>query len=178
MDRVKARKRMNWRRRTNPLNQENASRLLWDVSDALPIDHWLAFGTALGAVRESQFISHDTDIDIAVRNEDFNALDRQAFLDRLVERNISCLRSLPEIITVARDHIPLDIYLFHAVSANSKWYECLGTYRIERLQIDGGLSEIEFCGKTYNLVKEPVRYLTRLYGRNWRTPRKRRHARC
>ena len=30
------------------------------------IDYWLDFGTCLGAYRDNDFISHDTDIDISI----------------------------------------------------------------------------------------------------------------
>lgn len=159
----------------NPLDQDNSKSLLLDLSgtlDLLGVDYWLVFGTALGAYRDNQFIPWDTDIDVAMFFTDRKKLIKS--IGALEEMGIQLVRDIGDILTFIRDNIPIDIYLFRK---ERKVYSCQRirssnkhpTYTIPCSQIDQCFHEIDFCGKKFNLVNNPDKYLTRLY-KDWKTP--------
>ncbi len=152
----------------NPLDQNDSKNLLIDISktlDDLDIDYWLVFGTALGAYRDNKFISWDTDIDVGMFLSDRTKLI--ASIGVLGLADILYVRDLGDIVTCIRYNIPIDIYLFKKTKKSYKSRQ----YSIPRRQIDKGFSEINFCGRTFKLVKDPDKYLTRLYG-DWKTSKK------
>lgn len=64
------------------MNREAALENLEEVNrvlSALSVAHWIDCGTLLGAMREGDFLVHDTDIDIGVQTDQHEAIARAMF---------------------------------------------------------------------------------------------------
>ena len=134
------------------------------------IEHWLAFGTALGAFRENRFIPHDLDIDIATTDK--NAI---SFLEREFEDIVT--RVGENILTLTRDNISLDLYTFEKKEDKDSCYCSNGIeYTLLEKEVEGGFEQISFCDKSFSLVNNPQSYFTRVYGDDWQIPIKGKHA--
>ncbi len=155
--------------RNNELNHKDASRFLLGVSelfDSCEVQHWLVFGTALAACRDKKFISHDLDIDVAIFHDDADKI-----VQAIKETSYQLVRQTKEILTIVADKIPMDIYMFEL--KNEK-YQCM-KYSIPQWPLDES-GTVAFCGRTFNTVSCPTAYFDRLYGLDWKTPKKGHHA--
>ena len=157
---------------SNDMPQDKATEVLLEVSKALnkkKIKFLLLFGTALGAYRDNAFISWDWDIDIGIKIE-----DRDATYEALNQSSLEFLRDFEDIFTFGKHNIPVDFYCLNKKDDGRYW--CYDEYSIPADQIEKKYSKIDFCGSKFNLVNDPVRYFTRLYGASWQTPIKGNHA--
>jgi phosphorylcholine metabolism protein LicD len=161
---------------SHDMNQTHATKNLLDISNVLDqygIAHWLAFGTSLGAYRDNQFIPYDKDIDIGFFYEDIDKVVEIIEQEYVPKFGFMFLRHKKDVISISRDMIYIDFMFFWSESDNN--YRC-HTFTIPHDQIDNGFSTVDFCGKQFNMVKDPVRYFRRLYGDSWTTPIKNRQA--
>jgi phosphorylcholine metabolism protein LicD len=95
------------------LNREKALKNLVDA-DKIFKNAWLDAGTALGAYREQDFISHDKDTDMAILAEDFDL----KMVDKMIEKGFSIKHILGTIdngleISFIRDGVKLDLFVYY-----------------------------------------------------------------
>ncbi len=155
-------------RMNRDIAKQNLS-LVKSVLDKHHIEFWLAWGTCLGAIRERDFIAHDSDIDIEVAAPDgaklaalipeFEALGFTN-ADWWIHRGVK----------LVRQGVNLDIFLADPIYQNGTiigW-----TTSGETLEHDffSELEQVEFLGETYNVPKNPEAYLHYVYGLTWRQP--------
>lgn len=139
-----------------------------DIFDHLNIPYYLSGGTALGIIREHDFIPWDWDVEIATKTE---------VLRPRADELLSALKRAGFTIT---EHDPSKVnFKINAVKYGSR-YEILGYFKMghmryraassycpERFFSDGSTAQLR--GETYSIVNYPEEYLEWFYG-DWRTP--------
>jgi len=142
------------------------------------------FGTLLGAVREHDFIVHDKDTDVALFGSECTFIHK---LDALMrELGFVTTRNWPGLISWERNKEYIDCYQFHEVPCDEQVmitaYECritdnhgtvTGHFKMPLSEVQG--DTIQFHGATFGSPRA-VPYLRRVYGANWKTPIKDKHA--
>lgn len=140
--------------------------------------YFLACGTALGVVREGQFIEHDSDIDLGVFRDDYNPEIESRILEvfKLKHRFGSINTGYELSFIHPETGVSLDIFLhykenffywyptFLSVCDKAKNKMCRWKYT------PFGLKPIEFFGGVFNLPDPIDLYLTESYG-DWKTPK-------
>lgn len=161
------------------LNKEDAKYLLHNIKkvfDKHGLKFLLNYGTLLGAVREGNFIGHDYDMDIAIFEKDRELL-------------ISLIPELDDLGIIFCRHSKYLIFSFYYKGAmcdvdiicNARWplsyrYYCtLGLYH-PKFYVNKS-QKLLFMGEEYDVPLNPERYITYLYGKNWRIPQKGKSAR-
>jgi lipopolysaccharide cholinephosphotransferase len=131
----------------------------------------LLFGTLLGAVREHDFISYDTDTDIGIFEEDREKLLQ--IIPIILENGFSIIRTKEpdDLVTFMKDDEYIDVGIFRLIKRKLKEYYTYQGHLIPRAFLDD-LDKIEFLGKEFNVPKNKELYLTKTYGSGWKTPRK------
>lgn len=151
-----------------PIEKEKALEnllLLKDILDANHIPFMLSYGTLLGAVREHDFITHDEDIDLTLKDE-----YRQKFLSILPllrENGLELVRyDRRGLYSLMRNGEYIDLYFF--VQEEDGTWECGGN-----LIPDAFMQEpepIEFKGYTFMTHSDYIGMVSCEYGENWQTP--------
>lgn len=140
-----------------------------EVLKQLGVSYWLDGGACLGAIREKDFLSHDTDIDFGV----WDVENRARVNEALVENGFVFKESFGRIErgyeeSFERHGIRVDIFYFY--ESGDYWWNGAGvgetSIRILPKRLFQHLQEIDFYGKTF--VPHPVEdFLTLRYG-NWK----------
>ena len=160
--------------------------LITNIFKEFHIPYFIHSGTLLGVVRENNIIPHDDDIDIAIYPEDRDFLLSKEFNKEIKKYNLKTEMDLPkdvdkEIIKLkylkAAHGIFLDIFVFEDTEERTQYRAplCrqiwpkgyftkkeiypLKKYRLRHLEVYG--------------PKNPIPYLERHYGLDWRTPKTR-----
>jgi hypothetical protein len=151
--------------------KENASSILDDIFSVIP-NSFLILGSALGAVRDSDFIVNNMfDIDIGIMSDDFKweyitELVRKGFNIRLVlgQRNYGLS------VHLERNDIHVDILLFYKDKDkiwSISWFlnsELHQEFSHEAFIVE----EREVFGKRVRSLGE--KYVEEYYGKNWKIP--------
>jgi len=162
--------------------REKANKDYKDVKEVFD-KHGLVFfafcGTALGAVRENNFISWDYDIDL-VSIQPFSAEQKQAV--------IADLRAKGFDITLRNPEPDGNLYFLRNIHGDLYWMKKVGDNYIYRLN-DGKIS-LKIPAKYFEAFVEyklgdskvlvpyhPEPYLIWTYGKDWRTPKKEQQGR-
>lgn len=141
----------------------------------------LVFGTCLGPVRDQKLISYDSDLDVACYYKDRPKL-LNLFPD-LIEKGfvIGKIDSHKMVFSSPKSDIVIDVWLIQKaynplmVLTGHKWFFESGYYKKDFFN-EKKLTTAYCEGTAYlvpNLVEE---FLETLYGPDWRTPIKGRHA--
>lgn len=140
------------------------------ILDGLRVEHFLFFGTLLGAVREKGFIPHDTDTDLGVFrgfSERFGEIRAAA-----EAAGFTILRGEPggRLFSFMRGNEYLDCYVAERrlVFPFRRAWDIDGSLVPARLLDEQG--RLSFLGREFRVPAEPERALEILYGKNWRTP--------
>lgn len=150
------------------------------------IPYFIHSGTLLGAVRENNIIPHDDDIDIAIYPEDKDFLLSKEFNEEIRNYNLKTEMVLQkdidkEIIKLKylkADHgIFLDIFVFEDTEDRTQYRAPL----CRRIWPRGYFTKEEMYPlKKYQLrhlevfgPKDPIPYLKRHYGEDWKIPKTR-----
>jgi len=159
--------------------QEINKRNLLDVKDAFDkfqLDFWLMQGTFLGLYRDGDIIPYDNDVDLAIRNEDlqkfFETRDSLEALELEFIYEPAHRVLLPKHGGYLRNGVPVDVFFFEKVEDKRV---CRAIRKITDRAFET-YNEIEYQGRKFRIFHEPERWLKYLYGDNWRTPLKNRHA--
>ena len=140
-------------------------KLLKSIFDQNGLRFVLTYGTLLGVVRENDFITHDEDIDLAIKVEDQEKL--LSILPQIIDNGFSIARYLKDdLLSVIRNGEYIDIYVFSDYNG--------------KLRVDGGLpmpleylddlKEIDFKGTLFYVPSDDIGALEFFYGKTWRTP--------
>lgn len=165
----------------------------WDmlskISSALKkqgIDYFLDSGTLLGMIRESGFISHDTDMDLGVLYENGfteQKLDKALTSIGLKRHHAFYFHDKPAVITYSFDSIAVDFFMYFKTDIPNRWAQyCFErnvwkTYPSDDVfdvyQADcpiTGLKTIKVNNLELSVPKNAEEYLASIYTENWRVP--------
>lgn len=148
----------------------------------LNIPFWLHGGVLLGAVRENNFLPHDTDIDIGIlfknKSENMhNCLLKHGFKKKQTLYNIE--QNIIEDTYIFND-IGVDIfcyfenetkmwtYAFSCIEKGTSWNGNINIlkYTWEKFNLE----KINFAGGDYNIPSPPEKWLTEAFG-DWKNPK-------
>lgn len=141
---------------------------------------WLDFGTLLGVVRDGELISHDSDVDIAVRLDEYTeeiakSLNKFGFTKKY-EISIDNGKYGLEESYLYRG-VSLDIFYYSSTDKNMYCHlfplDNKNNHIIRELYIGKrGFTTIPFKGKTFNIPASPIERLKETYGENYHIPDK------
>jgi hypothetical protein len=136
------------------------------------ISFGIIYGTLLGAVRESDFISYDEDTDVFILDENREKLLSLLFDFRKIGFEVA--RHENSLLSIIRNNDYIDIYFFrknifgnrvcNGDSLNPKYLE--------------SFDSIDFLGVPFNTPNNYISFLKKAYGKDlivdnkWRAPRK------
>ena len=148
-----------------------ALRLVSAALRTADIPFFLAWGTALGAHREGQFIPHDSDIDLGVFDKDASLADVSEALRRA---GILEIRRFSTEITVLVALVPVDIFVFeHGPPHRSFSYTGPCDRHPNKTCVFENTFDLEtilFYDDTYHIPD--LGFLSQSYGADWRRPKK------
>jgi len=159
------------------MNKKLAIRNILDFTSCLDDKYFLVYGTALGALRENDIISHDLDIDIGIMEKDFN----WKMVNKIFKKGFSLVRifgmkSCGFEMTFKRNEIRVDLMFFYTEGGliwNSLWLNnglnglsdmLVHSYNPNYFEIE---EKILSGFKFYSLGEN---YIKSVYGDNWKTP--------
>lgn len=163
------------RRNGKPLDKKIAREdllLLKSVFDKHNIRFWLLWGTLLGAIRENDFIDHDSDIDIGMFYE-----DKERLLSSIPDLEKSGLRLIrrkypDDLFTFMKNDEYIDIGLFeqHRDLLFRKYWN----YQDNRIYGNHfeKFEQLDFLHERFYIPLNSQKLLKRWYGETWRTPKK------
>lgn len=171
----------------DPVPQHLNSLNLIEVSELLDdIEHFIFFGTLLGITRQGEIIPNDDDIDIYVEQSERNKLIKllkhnQFIIDESLDVNLSKHFFQLKII---RDNIPtyVDFYFYDKSKKDfisEKWNFSgkINDHYNEMLiqkNLIFPLQKIKYKNIWLSLPAKPKEVCLFLYGKNWKTPLKKR----
>lgn len=156
------------------LDQQVALKVLSSAVRALNdggVSYWLTDGTLLGFYRENGFISHDSDIDLAVP---INAYSDVIFKE-MESQGFAFVRQLGAVgkgleLTFQKNAVNVDIFFFYREAGrlfHSAWLKDLEIrYYYEPFE----LKVTVFNGLVVNVPADTKSYLVQKYGPDWATP--------
>lgn len=137
------------------------------IFDEYHIPFMLSYGTLLGAVRDNDFITHDEDIDLVIKEE-----YREQFLraiKELYKYGFKLVRyDRKDLYSIMRKGEYIDLYFFRPCR-NGRW-ECSGARILD--EFFKNPDTIIFHGIEFQTHSDHENYLLMAYGPNWRTPLK------
>jgi len=139
--------------------------------DRVDAPFFLLYGTLLGAVREGDFIAHDTDIDVGIYEQDKPRLIHA--IKELINDGFELIRTKfpDDLVTIMRDDEYIDVGIFRKTKLRE-----VESYVYQRNAIDAtsldSLDSINFLGLVYRIPKNKEQLLTVWYGNNWVKPQK------
>lgn len=155
-----------------PLSRDQSKENLLDARQILSnskVTWGIIYGTLLGAIRESDFIAHDTDTDIFVFEE-----QRQSVLDSLpvfLSKGFEIARYEKVILSIIRNEEYIDFYFF---KKSPKGRRAVNLFAPQILFSGQGVARM--CGIEIPTVANPEEFLRCTYGQSWNVPIAGRHA--
>jgi len=156
---------------------ELSKQLLFHMSNALTkvgIEHFLIFGTLLGAIREKNLIQHDKDIDIGVIGKPFRDFDVwYALLEELNKHSIRVNKVWYDYAVVnfrSHENCSLDVYGFQR-RGNKYWVELFVKKRGYDKKYFDTLDEIKVFGRKFKVPHNVEEWLDYHYGKDWKNPK-------
>jgi len=160
-----------------PINiQQSTSNLLTtvDVFEHLEVKYCVVFGTLLGIYRDGGLIEHDTDTDIAVWIDNYSELIEM--VEKMEENKLMLTRIIPKLISFTRGGDYIDIYFYNKENNESEnliGYPHYGTLTPADFSKN---NTVKFHNKELACPVDLEDYFQKLYGSDWRTPIKDKHA--
>ena len=157
-----------------PLDRDVCDRNLKEFKYAMrDVPFWLSEGTALGVIREGDFISHDDDVDVGIWASDLRRFNKEV-IPRLKKAGFTLDFDLlgGTFMTFSRRGERLDVDAVghghkcmapRTPDADCGACECIMPY-LKNMQ------HMQLRGETYMVPGED--YIEYLYGQNWRVPKR------
>ena len=160
------------------INKENAKYLLNTLKRVFEengIELLLAYGTLLGAIRENDFIGHDSDMDTMIWRKDMQkGLDLAPELEKY-DIHLHCY-VLPWIFTYSYKGVTCDVDVINEpIYPLNKRFCLIESQYIQRSFFET-IEKYEFKGGMHTIPAHPEVLLEYHYGKKWRIPSGR-HAR-
>lgn len=155
---------------------ENLS-MMANILDSHNCVWWISHGTLLGGVREGDFISHDTDLDMSLMfSEDFKPAYSVILKNFDLIKVWGCTENSLEL-TFMRNGIKIDLFFVYEDRGRFRHSAFAGFTQWEYDRYDYFFSPVEpvefrFLGANLKAPKDAERYLNDFYGENWRIPLK------
>lgn len=166
------------------MNKNNAPQIIEEIFEIMP-DAWLFGATLLGAIREGKILDWDKDVDLGI--------DADLVTDKLIEEfrrrgyGVSGIykfsyKGMEEYIEMRGQYgkfilskagVKVEICCF-ARGHDGRHYYASGTPRFFVLPEEAVYPLVKhyFYGFEVNVAKNPEKQLEIVYGKDWRTPRK------
>lgn len=135
-------------------------------------EYWLTGGTLLGAIRDGNFISHDDDIDIAVK---FATFKKDCYYELSSKFKVVSKLGYPEEsleLVLEIDGIKIDLFFVYEDSVNM-WHSVFYNFSKESYsQLDYvyprmNTVKYNFMNTEFNIPERPQDYLMHNYGVDW-----------
>ncbi len=147
--------------------------------DEMGVFFWLTCGTLLGAVRDDDFIGHDSDVDLGI-----NIVDWTPEILKVAEKYGFKLykefgtKETGLEYSFFRNGMKLDLFFFTAEVGNSEqtyWMAVRGGKGMKEVKryvfpLIYDFKTIEFKGHEFNVPENLEEYLEAQYGKDWRKP--------
>lgn len=159
------------------IGKEDAMAILFKAKELLDeknITFGLIYGTLLGAVREHDFIAHDYDVDVYVRNEK----KLLASIPEFYEKGLKlCRVTEGRLYSFRFGDAYIDFYILRKAPFPFNLY-CyfVGSEIMPKKYFDRTM-EMDFLGKSFLIPKDYEGFMKLCYGKTWRTPIKGFHGR-
>ena len=160
-----------------PINiQQSTSNLLTtvDIFEHLEVKYCIVFGTLLGIYRDGNLIEHDTDTDIAVWIDNEEELIK--IVEKMKENKLILTRLLPLITSFTRGGDYIDIYFYEKENTESENLINHPSYGTLTPADFSKNNTVSFNNRELACPVNPEVYFQKLYGSDWRTPIKDKHA--
>tara|TARA_B100001113_G_C21123408_1_gene628558 strand:- start:3961 stop:4626 length:666 start_codon:yes stop_codon:yes gene_type:complete len=142
---------------------------IYNIFEDLKINVWITGGTALGAIRDNNFIAWDDDIDMDMIEDDF-ILNMYSIKDYLIDNGfivrLTSSNKYPKMV-VFKYKMKVAIGSLKV----SKGLLLRPAYKLPKHLFDSS-KKISFMGMSVLIPYPPEDYLKYVYGRNWKTPKK------
>lgn len=145
-----------------------------DVLENLSIKYSVVFGTLLGIYRDGELIEHDTDSDLAVWVEDENKMIK--LVKDLEGEQLMLTRFDGKILSFTRGGDYIDLYLYRAKENSSNVLHGIPCYGTLTTKDFDNSNTVTFHNRNLTCVHDPEEYFQKLYGSDWKTPIKDKHA--
>ena len=160
-----------------PINIQQSTRNLLttvDVFEHLEVKYCVAFGTLLGIYRDGGLIEHDTDTDIAIWLDEKSEIIEM--VEKMEEEKLMLTRIHRKLISFTRGGDYIDIYLYRRTIPESENLISIPTYGTMTPADFSKNNTVKFHNKELACPVDPEGYFQKLYGSDWRTPIKNKHA--
>ena len=152
---------------------DNCFKDLIPVLNELGIEYWLEAGTCLGAIREKDFVPHDSDIDIGLRDVDQADQLEQA----LQKAGFNYIHTFGKKdngyeFSYSKHGVKVDFFFFYEddnIMWHSAWSGDTQYHYDYPKRLFEDLKEIKFRDIDTYVPNPPEEYLTIKYG-DWKTP--------
>lgn len=137
------------------------------VLDNKGCEFQLAFGTLLGAVRDKDFIDHDTDIDVM-------SIDEERLLtciQPLWEEGLRfCRYSSSGTYSFIKENVYIDVYVIRKVRFPLSFAYCQYAGALYPKRLIKKTQDYPFLGVTFKVPLKLEQNFVHVYGKNWRIP--------
>ena len=150
--------------------RDNNLKLFVNIIGKYNIKYTLAWGTALGAVRNNEFIPYDDDDDIFITIEDSEKFDLK-LLKELEDNGFLWVRRWRKyLLSFGKNGRYIDVNILN--NTNKDTFHKWGNWHINKKFFEDTI-EIDLNGTNYPICKEYNKLLKTAYGDNYMTPLRR-----
>lgn len=136
------------------------------ILDEHGVSFFLLYGTLLGAVREQNFIAHDTDTDLGIFHKDKSEFIN--IIPVLIKNGFEIIRTKEpdDLVTFMRLDEYIDVGIFSPKKVRLRDYFEYQNNLVDK-QFLQTLDEMQFLDSTFKIPTKTEKYLVKNYGRDW-----------